>query len=140
LSARLVLDNSVSAAWCFSDESNSYTEGVFQSVANAGGAVAPALWPIELANVLVVAERRKRITAEQREAFLKDLSNLDIEIQALTIDQIFHQGIGLATTYRLSVYDAVYLDMALRQQLPLATQDAELIRAAKEVGVPLFQV
>ena len=71
MSARLVLDNSVSVAWCFSDENNSYTEGVFQSVAKDGGAVAPALWPIELANALVVAERKKRITTEQREAFLK---------------------------------------------------------------------
>jgi len=139
LSARLVLDNSVSAAWCFSDESNSYTEGVFQSVTKEGGAVAPALWPIELANALVVAERRKRITTEQREAFLKNLAGLEVEIQPLTTDQIFHQGIELATTHGLSVYDATYLEITLRQQLPIATQDDELIRAAKEVGVSLFQ-
>lgn len=139
MSAKLVLDNSVSAAWCFSDESNSYTEGVFQSVATDGGAVAPALWPIELANVLVVAERRKRITAEQREVFLKNLAALDIEIQPLTTERIFHQGIGLATKHRMSVYDATYLEIAIRQQLPLATQDKDLIRAARDVGVPLFQ-
>ena len=139
MSARLVLDNSVSAAWCFSDETNSYTEGVFQSVAKDGGAVAPALWPVELANALVVAERRKRITAAQREAFLKNLDGLDITIQPLVADEVFHQGISLAITHRLSVYDATYLAIAIQQQLPLATQDNELIRAAKDVGVPLFQ-
>jgi len=97
------------------------------------------LWPIELANALVVAERKKRITAEQREAFLNNLAGLDIEIQPLTTDQVFDQGIGLATTHRLSVYDATYLGIAIRRQLPLATQDEELIRAARDVGVPLFQ-
>ena len=139
MSARLVLDNSVSAAWCFSDETNSYTEGVFQTVVKDGGAVAPALWPIELANALVVAERRRRITIEQREAFLKNLADLDIEIQPLTTDQIFRQGIGLATLHRLSVYDATYLEIAIQQQVPLATQDEDLIRAAKDVGVVIFQ-
>ena len=139
MSARLVLDNSVSAAWCFSDETNSYTERVFQTVVKDGGAVAPALWPIELANALVVAERRRRITIEQREAFLKNLDHLDIEIQPLTTDQIFRKGIGLATLHRLSVYDATYLEIAIQQQLPLATQDEELIRAAKDVGVAIFQ-
>jgi predicted nucleic acid-binding protein len=134
-----VLDNSVSAAWCFTDEGNTYTEAVFQSVAKDGGAVAPALWPIELANALVVAERRKRITIAQRELFLKNLASLDIEIQPLTTEQIFRQGIDLATTHRLSVYDATYLGIAVRQRLPIATQDGALIRAAKEVGVSLFQ-
>ena len=139
MSARLVLDKSVSAAWCFSDESNSYTEGVFRAVAKDGGAVAPALWPIELANALVVAERRKRITTGQQEAFLNNLAGLDIEIQSLTTGQIFLQGIGIATMHRLSVYDATYLGIAIRQQPPLAAQDEELIRAAKDAGFPLFQ-
>jgi predicted nucleic acid-binding protein len=137
--ARFVLDNSVSAAWCFSDESNGYTEGVFKSVAQDGGAIAPSLWPIELANVLVVAERKKRITTEQREAFLKNLAGLDIEVQALSTDQIFYEGIKLATAHGLSVYDATYLGLAMQQRLPLATQDEALIRAAEDVGVPLYQ-
>ena len=139
MSARFVLDNSVSAAWFFSDESNSYTEGVFQAVTEDGGAITPALWPIELANALVVAERRKRITASQRGAFLDSLGSLDIEVQLLIMEQIFDEGISLATTYRLSVYDATYLGLAIQQQLPLATQDRELIRAAKEAGVALFE-
>lgn len=139
MSARFVLDNSVSAAWFFSDEGNRYTEGVFQAVTKEGGAVTPALWPIELANALVVAERRKRITAGQREAFLECLRELDIEVQLLTTAQIFDQGISLATTYGLSVYDATYLGIAIQQQLSLATQDRELIRAAKEAGVTLFE-
>jgi predicted nucleic acid-binding protein len=134
-----VLDNSVSAAWCFSDESNAYTESIFQSVAKDGGAVAPALWPIELANALVVAERRKRITTKEREAFLIDLARLDIEVEPLITDEIFHQGIALATAHRLSVYDATYLVTAMRRRLPLATQDEELIRAIKAVGVALYR-
>ena len=101
--------------------------------------MTPALWPIELANALVVAERRDRITAGQREAFLECLRELDIEVQLLTTAQIFEQGISLATTYGLSVYDATYLGIAIQQQLSLATQDRELIRAAKEAGVTLFE-
>jgi predicted nucleic acid-binding protein len=112
---------------------------VFQSVTKEGGAVAPALWPIELANALVVAERRERVTAAQREAFLENLASMDIEIQTLTTDQIFQDGIWLATAHRLSVYDATYLGLAIRQQLPIATQDKELIRAANAVGVSLFR-
>jgi predicted nucleic acid-binding protein len=139
LSVRLVLDNSVSSAWCFRDESNSYTEAILQTATKDGGAVAPALWPIELANVLVVAERRKRITTEQREAFLKNLADLDIEIQTITTAQIFQQEMSLAIAHRLSVYDATYLGVAIRQQLPLATQDKQLIRAANDVGVAIFQ-
>jgi len=133
------LDNSVSAAWCFSGEANTYTEAVFRAVASDGGAIAPALWPVELANAMVVAERRKRITAAQREAFLKNLAGLDIEIQPLVADDVFQQGIGLATNHSLSVYDATYLAIAVQRQLPLATQDQDLMRAAKEVGVSLFQ-
>ena len=139
MSARLVLDNSVTAAWCFSDETNAYTEGVFRSVAKDGGAIAPALWPVELANALVVAERRKRITMDQREAFLRNLTGLDIAVQPLVVEEVLQQGISLATAHRLSVYDATYLAIALRQQLPLATQDDELIRAAAAIGVALFR-
>ena len=139
MSVKLVLDNSVSAAWCFRDESNSYTEGVLQDRDEDGGAVAPALWPIELANTLVVAERRNRITTEQREAFLKNLADLDIEIQTVTTAQIFQQEMSLAIAHRLSVYDATYLGVAIRQQLPLATQDKQLIRAANDVGIAIFQ-
>jgi predicted nucleic acid-binding protein len=139
LSAKLVLDNSVTAAWCFTDESNRYTEGVLDAVVNDGGAVAPSLWPIELANVLVTAERGKRITTAQRQAFLKNLARLDIEVLPQTTDQVFHQGIGLATAHGLTVYDATYLEIAIREQLPLATQDKALIRAANAVGVWLFQ-
>ena len=62
---------------------------------------------------------------------MKNLADLDIQIQPLITDKVFHQGISLATTHRLSVYDATYLDIAPRQQLPLATQDVELIRARK---------
>ena len=112
---------------------------VFQSVVNDGGAVAPALWPLEVANALVVAERKKRITAAQREVFLKNLARLDIEIEPLITDRVFDEGINLATIYHLSVYDATYLEIAIRQNLPIATQDEELIRATKDVGVSLFR-
>jgi predicted nucleic acid-binding protein len=99
----------------------------------------PALWPFELANVLVVAERRKRITAEQREAFVVSLADLGIDVQAQATDLVFREGIDLATKHRLSVYDAVYLELALRLKLPLATQDKQLVRASGEAAVPIFQ-
>lgn len=135
----LVLDNSVSAAWCFSDESNDYTEGVFSAIETHGRGIAPALWPLELANSLVVAERKKRVTAEKRNIFLASLAELDIEVELQATERIFTTAIELATTHGLSVYDAAYLELALRRQLPLASQDQALIRAATQAGISIFQ-
>jgi predicted nucleic acid-binding protein len=97
------------------------------------------LWPIELANALVIAERKKRITVLQREEFLKSLMGLDILVQRPSTALVFREAIHLATSYRLSVYDATHLEIALREGLPIATQDGALIRAANDVAVRLFQ-
>jgi predicted nucleic acid-binding protein len=74
---------------------------------------------------------RSALRSRKRKAFLKNLAGLDIEIEPMIIDWVFDEGISLATTYRLSVYDATYLGIAIRQNL-------ELIRASKDVGVSLF--
>ena len=94
---------------------------------------------MELANALVVAERRKRITASQRDAFLTNLAGLDIIVQPLVASTVFNEVIRLATTHQLSVYDATYLGIAINWQLPIATQDEQLIRAAGDLGIALFQ-
>ena len=138
MNSKFILDSSVSAAWCFSDERNAYTEGVLNVLERDGGAVAPALWVLELANVLVIAERRSRISASQREEFLTAMADLDVEIAFQSPGRVFVEPIQLAIKYKLSVYDAVYLALAIARQLPLATQDEALLRAARQTGVAVF--
>jgi len=136
--SRFVLDNSVCAAWCFGDQRTSYTQAVLQDLAEFGGGAAPSLWPLELANALVVAERRNRLTAEQREAFLAESRKLDISVRPQDTERTLTKVLELARSQRLSAYDAAYLDLAIREGLPLATKDVELERAALATGVQVF--
>lgn len=133
-----MLDNSVSAAWCFADETTAYTEAVLQSATRHGGAVVPAIWPWELVNSLLVAERRGRITAAQRARFLEGLGRLHIEVDPVDEARVRHVLLPLAQRHQLSAYDAAYLDLALRDGLALATNDRRLLLAAHSSGVPRF--
>ena len=107
---RLVLDCSVALCWYFRDEADPYADGVATKLTSTE-AVVPSLWPLEVANAVLMGERRKRST--QAEAPRAQI---------------------------LSSYDAAYLELALRQGLPLASLDADLMDAARAVGVPLFLV
>lgn len=134
--ASFVLDCSVAIAWCLKDERSAYAERVEAAFGDAT-AVAPALWPYEVANALLTAERRRRITAVERDELLAMLDSLGIEVDHAP-DSTPKALIALAQRYRLTAYDAAYLDLALNRGLPLATADAELARAAKAARVPLF--
>jgi predicted nucleic acid-binding protein len=133
----LVIDSSVAIAWCFPDERDTYSRSVLDALASEQ-AVVPELWHLEVANTLVVGERRKRSTQADTVAWLGFLSCLPITVDEQTKARAFGDTAGLARAHGLSVYDAAYLELALRRGLPLATLDDALKAAAKVVGVALF--
>jgi predicted nucleic acid-binding protein len=132
----LAIDASLVLAWCFQDEKSAAADGVLESVRDDGGA-APSLWPLEVANVLLAAERRGRIGRADVEVRLQRLADLPIEIDDETDRRAWHDTLVLARAERLTVYDAAYLELAMRRGAVLATLDADLAKAAKRVGVPL---
>lgn len=129
-----VLDASITACWAFQDEDHPDAGLAFHQM-RTEEAVVPCLWWFEVRNILVVNERRRRITESDTAAFLLDLSRLRLRIDQLPEGDAV---LRLARTHRLSVYDAAYLELAQREGLPLATLDADLRRAAADEGVALL--
>src|SRR5579871_239347 len=131
-----VVDTSVTMAWCFEDESTAYTEAVLDRLRSTG-AMAPAIWPLEVVNVLLLAERRQRVTQARVESFVQALKDLSITLDQETVSEAWGRILALGRQQGLTSYDAAYLELAMRQALPLATLDARLRAAALHVGVPL---
>ena len=123
-------------AWLFKDEADSYSESVLSSL-RSQGALVPAIWALEVANVLLTAERRQRVSEAQRVQFTALLVSLPISVVNRTAEQILGATLALAHEHKLTSYDASYLDLALREGLPLATRDQKLRLAARHCGVPL---
>ena len=134
---RIVLDASVAVAWCFEDESTGLAEGVLDLLSAGTEVLAPAIWPFEVANALLMAERRKRIKVAQASAFLQRIAGLPISIDPIQPGTAFNQILSVARQNDLTEYDAAYVELALRERLPLATLDEKLRRAATRVGVTL---
>src|SRR3954447_3585719 len=127
---RFVLDGSVVLAWYFADESDPFADAVAASLAGAT-AVVPSLFHLEIANILVVGERRKRSTEAQATAFLASLVALPIVVDDQTGTRAWSNTIALARAHGLSAYDAAYLELAVRESIPIATLDDRLKAAAK---------
>jgi predicted nucleic acid-binding protein len=102
-------------------------------------AIVPSVWPLEVCNALMVAERKRRLTTADIDEALGILLALPIALDPGSRNEPFKQIRGLARTRHLSAYDASYLDLALRRKLPLATLDEPLRKAAEQEGVPLFE-
>jgi len=134
-----VLDSSVTLAFVLPDEGGSAINALFERLVSEG-AVAPMLWKLEVANTLLMAERRGRIDAAFRRAAIADLEMFPITLDPNTAAQAWRTTLDLAAQHRLTVYDAVYLELAIRAAVPLATLDGELIRAAGAAGVQLIGV
>ncbi len=130
----LVVDTSVTMTWCFEDEATDETDSVLDELKH-DGAVVPALWQFEVANVLLVAERRGRITEAQTVRFLDLVHRLPIQVDASPADSSALLAAG--RRYDLSAYDASYLILAERLAAPLATLDSGLIAACRSAGVAL---
>jgi predicted nucleic acid-binding protein len=135
----LVLDPSVVLAWAYADEGTPATSQVLDLVAQFG-AVVPAIWHLEVANALQQGLRRGRIDKADRDAALNDLADLDIELDSETSVHAWMATLTLADAHGLTLYDAAYLELARRRNLPLATLDRELRAAAEAVGVGLLGI
>lgn len=132
-----VVDSSVALTWCFEDEATQATDALLFRLTR-DGAHAPSLWPLEVLNVLAMAQRRGRIAPEARQERLALLHSLPITLDAGTAEQAWTMTNLLADRHALTLYDAAYLELAQRLDLPLATLDADLRRAAKALDVPLL--
>jgi predicted nucleic acid-binding protein len=130
----LVLDSSATLAWIYSDEVAEGVRQLFDTVADTG-AFVPALWRLEVANSLTIAVRRGRIDVEFRRAALDDLALLDITTDSLTDTHAWAETLQLADRFRLTMYDAAYLELAHRRGVPLATLDEDLGAAALALGL-----
>lgn len=139
MTSSLVIDASVTLSWCFSDEANSISQGVLNALEAGVEAVVPCLWPLEVTNILIAAERRGRITSALAEEFLSDLRELTLTVDPVDVMLTFGNIRQLARKHKLSAYDAAYLELAIRKGIPLVTLDADLKKAAISSAVEIFQ-
>jgi len=123
-------------AWCFEDEADRYADHVLDLLVE-NEAIAPSLWPLEVANVLLSAERGRRLTEADTSKFVHILSQLPITVDQETVDRALSEILFLGRKYELSAYDAAYLELAMREGVELATRDKELRKAATKCGVKL---
>jgi predicted nucleic acid-binding protein len=132
-----VLDGSVTMAWYFKDEMNDYANAVRDGMAKSQ-ALVPSLWSPEVANTVVMGERRKRSTPAQAATWLSLLGVLPIAVDGETTARAWGETLNLARVQNLSAYDAAYLELAMRRGVPIATLDDKLKTAAKALGVLIY--
>jgi predicted nucleic acid-binding protein len=125
--------------WCFENTSTPFAEKVLDQLLVGQKAHVPVLWLYEVVSVLAKTERIGSITADKARGFLEDLRSLNIAVNDKSFGHVFGDVHRLAVEHRLSGYDAAYLELAIRQGLPLATLDEDLRRACRAAGVELFQ-
>jgi predicted nucleic acid-binding protein len=133
---RFVLDNSVTMRWLFNDGSasdQSYAKQVLNAVAQ-GEVWVPGVWCLEVVNVIARAESKHGLTHARSAQFIHLLEEMCIQIDSKTADFAMSDTLSLARQYSLSAYDASYLELALRQGMPIATLDNDLQKAAKKAG------
>ena len=133
-----VLDCSVTMAWYFKDEANAYANAVRRSLSRAL-AIVPAIWPLEVANILVLGERRLRSTEAEASKWLRYLQLLPIRVDDETSERAWSDILHVARSYRRSAYDAAYLELAIRSGLPLASLDDNLKKTAASAGVAEYK-
>jgi predicted nucleic acid-binding protein len=133
-----VSDASATLPWRFADESTAWTEALLDRAQAGEEIFVPSHWPLEVANGLLMAQRRGRVTSEQIHEFIEDLAALPIKLQPPSEPAQWPAILALAHQYRLTVYDAAYLELAKRSALPLATLDGDVRAAAKAEGLALL--
>ena len=132
-----VIDASVAISWLFADEQTLLSMNLLQQVSGTG-AIVPSLWRLEIASALQTGIKRKRIDATYRDAAIQKLLSLPIETDPDTNDYAWTATLRLAEIHQITVYDASYLELALRRALPLATRDDQLAAAASRAGAILL--
>jgi len=137
--SEFVLDASLAMIWCFESEATPYTEAILAQMGQGEQAWVPALWRLEVVNALLKAKRQGRVSVERAEEFLTQLREFAIESDDQSLAKADTELFQLGLQHQLSSYDAAYLELAMRRKLPLATQDNNLINAARAKAVSLFQ-
>ncbi len=136
-----VLDNSVSMRWLLASEKTldqKYAEKVLESMMDVI-ALIPNLWHLEAVSVLLGAEKRGEISLGEIERFISQLENLPIHVDPLTAHQAFSRTLVLSREYNISSYDASYLELAMREGVPLSSLDKKLVKAAKKADVEIYK-
>ena len=134
----IVVDALIALAWCFEDKSSEYSEAALDLLPTEG-AVAPAFWMLEVGNALVAAERRRRISDVESSRFLSRLQALPIEIDYTEVSASVDDVLYVARKHELTLYDACYVELALRRELELYSADARLRKGAEAAGVKVFR-
>ena len=134
-----VADASATLPWCFEEEGTPATEALLERLRSGETAVVPAHWPTEVMNGLIMAVRRGRIGPETASRFARDLGALPIRIESPLSPGDWDAVIRVATEYKLTIYDAAYLELAERIAFPLASLDGDLRKAALAAGVVLME-
>jgi predicted nucleic acid-binding protein len=137
MTEHFVVDNSVVMSWCFKDETNKYADAILHKLSEAR-AVVPSIWPLEVVNVLLVAERRKRLSEADSTRFITLLTQLPIIVEQERPENMMKELLTFARAYNLSSYDASYLDLAMKRGYPIATSDNKLIQAARRIDVQIL--
>jgi len=138
MSENFVIDNSVVMTWCFKDETSQYADAILDKL-EVSTAVVPSIWPLEVGNVLLVAERKKRLSEADSARFIALLTELPITIEQEPPGRMLKEILALAREHQLSSYDASYLDLAMRKGLPIATLDNGLVAAAERSQTPIVK-
>ena len=134
-----IIDASLAVSWLFVDEQTPQSMALLQQVSEVG-AIVPLLWRLEIANALQMSVKRQRITAAHRDSAIHMLNQLPIEFDPETNVRAWTNTLYLADAHSITLYDACYLELAVRRNLPLATRDQALAAAAGRAGVSLLPV
>lgn len=134
-----VADASVAIAWVHAGQATPTTQALLAAIADGAIFEVPAIWPLEVANALLVLRRRGRLTERERTAAMEGLGRLPHVVDAEAIDLAFGPLCDLGAKYGISVYDAAYIELAKRRGLPLACKDGPLLAAARRARVPIWQ-
>ncbi len=132
-----VLDASIALSWCFSDEATPKTVGLLEALEKST-AFVPSLWYLEIGNILVMAEKRKRISHAKISEFFSLIEALAIQVDDYNIELSYKTVFSIAYEEKLTTYDATYLELAMRGGFALASKDHDLLKAAKRKGVKVL--
>lgn len=132
-----VLDSSVALAWALPDEGDQAADALLDRLTQED-AIVPPIWPLEVGNVLLVAVRRQRVRSEDLDRIVSQLAMLPIQVDEDSTDRALAEVLALAAQHGLTTYDAAYLELAQRRQLPLATLDRRLREACASLKVAVL--
>ncbi len=133
----LVIDSSMTLGWVYADERTSASTEILHRV-HREGAWVPTIWRFEIANALQFGVKKKRITKSERTDLLADLHAMNISIDPHSNLHAWGETLDLTDRFRLTTYDASYVELALRRHLPLATLDRDIQTACEALGIPLL--